>query len=374
MIFNEGKYNFHWKTKQLIELGAFNRGKSRHRPRNAKELFEGGTYPFIQTGDVKNANLYIDKHFKNYNDFGLKQSSIWPENTLCITIAANIAETAILSYPMCFPDSVVGFNAYENETSEIFMHYVFKYIKNSIQNSVIGSIQDNINIDYLKNLKFKIPKKEIQDKIVLILSNLDKKIELNNKIINILTEESTDIYMHLFFKKTTNGTIKDILIENPKSSIQVRNAKDKIGKHPFFTSGEAILEYEESLIDGRNCYLNTGGNADVKFYVGKAAYSTDTWCISAKNELIDYLFLLLNCIKIELSKKFFKGTGLKHLQKELLKNRPIYIPSKEEVKKFNEIIQPKFDMISEKNRENKELINLRDWILPLLMNGQVRIK
>lgn len=182
-----------------------------------------------------------------------------------------------------------------------------------------------------------------------------------------------DTYMHYFFAKKPNGKLSDILIENEKSKIQVGDAKGSEGDYPFFTSGEAILHWKENFVDGRNCFLNTGGNADVKFCVGKAAYSTDTWCISANNHLADYLYLFLLSIKPELDKKFFRGTGLKHLQKPLLKERLIYIPKGEEIDDFNAKIQPWFDMIAENRRENQHLIKLRDWLLPLLMNGQVTI-
>jgi type I restriction enzyme S subunit len=165
MIYNETTYNTQWKTRKLDSLGVFARGKSKHRPRNDSKLFDGGGYPLVQTGEVKGANLFIDEHSAEYNEFGLSQSKLWNKGTLCITIAANIAETGILAYPMCFPDSVVGFNAYPSETSEIFMHYIFTYIRQSIQNSVVGSIQDNINLEYLQNLDFKIPDKKYQDKI-----------------------------------------------------------------------------------------------------------------------------------------------------------------------------------------------------------------
>lgn len=135
MIYNKSKYNQDWETKKLEDLGNFKRGKSKHRPRNDKMLFEGGKYPLVQTGDIKEANLYINNHNQMYNEVGLKQSKLWEKDTLCITIAANIAETALLAYPMCFPDSVVGFRAYPKISSELFMHYVFTFIKRSIQNS-----------------------------------------------------------------------------------------------------------------------------------------------------------------------------------------------------------------------------------------------
>lgn len=191
MIYNEGIYNKHWQTKKLNELGSFSRGISKHRPRNDDVLFEGGGYPLVQTGEIRKSNLYIRNHEQEYGEVGLKQSKMWPKGTLCITIAANIAETAILSYPTCFPDSVVGFIANKETCSEIFMHYVFQYIKQSIQNSASGSIQDNINIDYLTSLSFKIPEKSIQDKIVGLLSAIDKKVELNEKINDNLAYRST---------------------------------------------------------------------------------------------------------------------------------------------------------------------------------------
>nr|WP_278734249.1 restriction endonuclease subunit S [Mediterraneibacter faecis] len=182
-----------------------------------------------------------------------------------------------------------------------------------------------------------------------------------------------DIYMHSFFSKKPNAKLKDILVEADKSSVQVGEAKQSTGEYPFFTSGSAILKWDTPFIDGRNCFLNTGGNADAKFYVGEAAYSTDTWCISANNNMSDYLYLLLVSIKPELNQKFFQGTGLKHLQKPLLKDRPIYIPDFEELKTFNEQVTPMFNIISENTRENQELITLRDWLLPMLMNGQATI-
>lgn len=373
MIYNESKYNKDWNENKLSDLGVFSRGKSKHRPRNDERLFAGGKYPFIQTGDIKEANLYIKNHTQEYGEFGLKQSKLWNKGTLCITIAANIAETAILSYPACFPDSVVGFNAYESQSSEIFMYYIFEYIKASIQNAASGSVQDNINIDYLTTLNFKIPEKNYQDMIVALLGAIDKKIISNNDINDNLLAMAYDIYMYSFYGKIPNGKLKDILVEADKSSVQVGEAKQSTGEYPFFTSGSAILKWDTPFVNGRNCFLNTGGNADVKFYVGEAAYSTDTWCISSNKNMSDYLYLLLVSIRPELNQKFFQGTGLKHLQKPLLKDRDIYIPDFEELQIFNEQVNPMFNVISENTRENQELIALRDWLLPMLMNGQATI-
>ena len=85
----------------------FGRGKSRHRPRNEPSLY-GGKYPFIQTDDVRNAGLVVESYSQTYSELGLAQSKLWPSGTVCITIAANIAETAILGFDACIPDSIIG--------------------------------------------------------------------------------------------------------------------------------------------------------------------------------------------------------------------------------------------------------------------------
>ena len=182
MICNLTKDNIKWRTCKLSELGIFNRGVSKHRPRNDKRLFIDGKYPFVQTSDIKNANLYIYDCSAKYGELGLKQSKLWNKGTLCITIAANVADTAILGTEMCFPDSIVGFNAYEKITTEEFVYYIFSYINEYIKRISHGSTQDNINIDYLSTLEFKIPELNYQNKIVHLLKSIDERININNKI------------------------------------------------------------------------------------------------------------------------------------------------------------------------------------------------
>lgn len=235
-----------------------------------------------------------------------------------------------------------------------------------------GSIVSNLCIPDLKEIIIPVIESGQED-VARLLEIINKKQLINNAINDNLSAMAYDIYMHNFFSKKPNAKLKDILTEAEKSAIQVGEAKTSNGEYPFFTSGATILKWNEPFVDGRNCFLNTGGNADVKFYVGKAAYSTDTWSISAKSEMSDYLYLMLFSIKPELDQKFFQGTGLKHLQKPLLKDRPIYVPEKLELEAFNRQVMPMFDIISEKTRENQQLTSLRDWLLPMLMNGQATI-
>ncbi len=135
----------------LPELGEFGRGVSKHRPRNDPQLL-GGKYPLIQTGDIANADLFISAYTSTYSEMGLKQSKMWSKGTLCITIAANIAKTAILEFDACFPDSVVGFNANE-KTNNIFIHYWFSFFQAILEAQAPESAQKNINVKILSELK-----------------------------------------------------------------------------------------------------------------------------------------------------------------------------------------------------------------------------
>ena len=156
----------------LRELGELGRGVSKHRPRNDDCLL-GGEYPLIQTGDVANSDLYITEFQNTYSELGLLQSKMWNKGTLCITIAANIAKTAILQFDACFPDSVVGFNANEN-TNNIFIHYWFSFFQEILESQAPESAQKNINLKILSELQVIVPDIQYQKKFVDFVEQIDK--------------------------------------------------------------------------------------------------------------------------------------------------------------------------------------------------------
>ena len=163
----------------LPELGEFGRGVSKHRPRNDSNLL-GGRYPLIQTGDVATSELYITSYTNTYSELGLKQSKMWKKGTLCITIAATIAKTAILAFDACFPDSVVGFIANE-KTNNVFVHYWFTFFQSILEAQAPESAQKNINLKILSELKIIVPKKELQDEFVTFVNQVNKsKLVIKN--------------------------------------------------------------------------------------------------------------------------------------------------------------------------------------------------
>jgi type I restriction enzyme, S subunit len=165
-----------WARKTLREVATdFGRGKSKHRPRNDPKLY-GGPYPFIQTGDVRGADQLITEYTQTYNDAGLAQSKLWPKGTLCITIAANIAETGILGFDACFPDSVIGVVVDQRQTSTKFLEYLLQTVKAALKAKGKGSAQDNINLGTFENERFPFPDLTTQASIVEKLDTLSAAV------------------------------------------------------------------------------------------------------------------------------------------------------------------------------------------------------
>ncbi len=199
-----------WKTLPEIALD-FGRGKSKHRPRNDEKLY-GGDIPFIQTGDIRNASHIITRYNQTYSEFGLKQSKLWPKGTLCITIAANIAETSILGFDACFPDSVIGLIPDPRKTSSGYVEYLLQSIKSKLEakGKEKSSAQSNINLGTFEQLKLPFPSLAEQARIVAIL---DKFETMTNSIVEGLPRE-------IDLRQKQYEYYRDLLLSFPKSNVQ----------------------------------------------------------------------------------------------------------------------------------------------------------
>ncbi|PDW99155.1 restriction endonuclease subunit S [Helicobacter pylori] len=360
-----------WQTFYLKDLVKIFGGST--PPTNNPKNY-GNKIRWITAKDLSTLQgCYIKKGSRSISRLGFKSCSTFllPKHAILFSVRAPIGYTAIISKRSCTDRGLMGLVPNKKIYFE-FLYYLLRYHKDNISNMGVGTTFKGISKPALGLFQVKIPPTYYeQQKIARTLSVLDQKIENNHKINELLHNLAHKVYEYYFKYKPKNAKLEQIIIENPKSSIMVKNAQKTQDKYPFFTSGDNILSYPKAIIDGRNCFLNTGGNAGIKFYVGKASYSTDTWCICA-NEFSDYLYLLLSSIKNHINQSFFQGTSLKHLQKNLLKKYPIYMPSVHEIKKFNQIIMPLLTLISINTRISKRLEQIRDFLLPLLLKQQVK--
>jgi type I restriction enzyme, S subunit len=161
-----------WEQVLLSKLGSLDRGVSKNRPRNSPELL-GGEYPLIQTGDIANAGLYINKYNQTYSELGMLQSRMWKKGTLCITIAANIGKTSILNFDSCFPDSIVGFKTNVKEANTIFVYFLFSFLQKILEKNAPQAAQKNINLEILRNLPVPKPPIALQTQFAQIVESTE---------------------------------------------------------------------------------------------------------------------------------------------------------------------------------------------------------
>jgi type I restriction enzyme S subunit len=178
-----------WHWARFPELGAFGRGKSKHRPRNDPALYEGGKHLFIQTGDVARSEGVITSYTNKYNEFGLAQSMKWPVGTLCITIAANIADSGILSFDACFPDSVVGFVPASMFQNARYFGYFVRTAKENLLEFAPATAQKNINLAILNAVFIPLPPLAEQHRIV---AKVDELMAVCDQLQAQLTTIQTD--------------------------------------------------------------------------------------------------------------------------------------------------------------------------------------
>ncbi len=182
-----------WAWARLGTVGIFERGKSKHRPRNDQSLFKEGSIPFVQTGDVaqsKKTGRQILNCKTYYNEFGLKQSKLWNMGTLCITIAANIAETGFLSMDACFPDSIIGFRSLSGNYTSKYTQFFIEVSRENIEKYAPATAQKNINLEIISLLLIPLPPLKEQQAIVSKLHTLMQKCDEAEKQIEKSFETS----------------------------------------------------------------------------------------------------------------------------------------------------------------------------------------
>ncbi len=376
-----------WDCVTLDKLGSISRGKSKHRPRNDKILF-GGKYPFIQTADVKAAGLYLTEYTETYSDKGLEQSKLWPAGTLCITIAANIADTTILGIDACFPDSVMGFIPYEGVSNVKFVKYAFDILQRDCKKISQGTAQDNLSWKKLSTIKFPAPPIEVQDKIVSILSGYDNLIENNQKQIKLLEEAAQRFYKEWFVDLRFPG-YEDVKIvdgmpeEWKKVSLAeiapiVTGKKDAnfgadSGKYLFFTCAQEPIKAPSYSFDCDAVILAGNGDFNVKLYRGQFEAYQRTYVFSPYNS--NNLYLLYYAVKDNMCQLFqgASGSTIKFLTKRMLEDILVFVPDKKVLIQFNrncELFQKKIEVLKAQITLAQEI---RDRLLPKLMNEEIEV-
>ena len=381
-----------WEYKTLDQLGTVSRGKSKHRPRNDPKLF-GGKYPFIQTADVKNADYYITKYSDTYNESGLAQSKLWDKGTLCITIAANIADTGVLAFPACFPDSIMGFVPFEGVANTRFIKYCFDRLQRDCKQISQGTAQDNLSWEKLSTIKFCIPEYKEQCRIADILSAYDDLIENNQKQIKLLEEAAQRLYKEWFvdlnFPGHENTKIVDGVPEGWRISsiydvFDIKYGKNlptskitKTGQYPVYGARGVIGYYNEKNCDDYATLVTSRGNGsgDVFRTHHKQSYITNNSFIARRNDKNSFIeneftFQLFSNTDF---KKLCTGSAQPQLTNTSIQKIKILLPNRQLIEKYQRCTIEMSEKQEALYQEQRALTQARNRLLPKLMNGTVEV-
>ena len=326
----------------------------------------------------------MTEHSQTYSDAGLAQSKLWPVGTLCITIAANIAETAILSYESCFPDSVIGFIPDPDKASAKFIKYYFDAIlKGRYKQFSQGAAQDNLSQEKLLSLDFFIPDVDEQAKIAEKISVFDDSIENNRRRIALLEESARLLYrewfVHLRFPGHEHVKVVDGVPEGWKLVPLEAVAKLNYGKalkeehripgnYPVYGSSGIVGSHQSPVSAGPGIIVGRKGNVGAVYWSSCGFFAIDTAYFVAPDQSNLHLYYALRNVTFMSTDVAVPG-----LNRDFAHSMMLLIPADKLKKEFIDIAASQHDQIENLNRHNQKLSEARDLLLPRLMSGEIQV-
>ena len=397
-----------WTARRLNQLGYLSRGRSRHRPRDAVHLYNG-PYPFVQTGDVKHAGLYITDYEQTYSEAGLEQSRLWPAGTLCITIAANIADTAILAIDGCFPDSVIGFIPDEKKADARFVKYLFDAtIQQRVQQFTQGAAQDNLSQDKLLSIDFAVPDVTEQKRIADILSAYDDLIENNRRRMALLEEAARQLYREWFVRFRFPGH-EHTRITNGVPQRWERNRLEQLtsflnrGIAPYYDDDAEGLVINQKCIRAGRLDLSRARHQSREFKADQQVQRGDVLVNSTGEGTLGRIAQVLapidNCT-VDTHVTIVRpalGIGIHYFGQALMEWEPMFstmgrgatnqtelsrrqigevqilVPHRSLVQQFDEFAHSAIRQVWVLMEQNEKLCAARDLLLTRLMSGQLAV-
>lgn len=262
-----------------------------------------------------------------------------------------------------------------------------------------GSIVSNLNISSLRELKIPLHNFEEQRKITNILSAIDDKIQINNQINQELEAMTKTLYDYWFVqfdypdqngkpykssggKMVYNPELKREIpegwgVEKLSHFLTIKNGKDhkhlQDGKFAVYGSGGIMRTVADYLYSGESILFPRKGTLNNVMYVNEKFWTVDTMFYSEVNKNTSALYVFYSVKDIDFN-KLNTGTGVPSMTSSILYDLNIVVPEENILEKFNTVVKRNYETIKLNNIQNQELTQLRDWLLPMLMNGQVKVE
>lgn len=391
----------YWQEVKVGDIGEVVGGGT---PSTKCSDYYGGDIPWITPKDLSNfRNRYISRGERMISKLGLENSSakMLPPFSVLFTSRAPIGYIAIAKNELCTNQGFKSIIPDPKKCDALFLYYLLKYKKNDIESIANGSTFQEVSGTALKNFEVSIPPLDEQRKIAGILSALDDKIELNNKINQNLEAQAQAIFKSWFidFEPFKNGKFIDSELgripEGWKVVLLSNIANFEKGKKPkttFENGNDGVIPYLtiEALSGGNVTYCETekmvlakeneillvmdGASSGTLFYgMEGAVASTIAKLNSSDISLQEIIFEFISYRQEDL-KSHNTGSAIPHLDKTYLLSYKMVIPSdKTLLLKVSSWLKTLRAKIIQNKKESQRLAQLRDTLLPKLMSGEIDV-
>jgi type I restriction enzyme S subunit len=369
--------------KSLDQLGTVARGKSRHRPRNDPSLY-GGPYPFIQTADITNSELYISDYSQTYSELGLAQSKLWEPGTLCIVNAGvNTGDCAILGFRACFPDSVISFLPDEDCCDVRFVKYFLDSVKESIRSITMGATQDNLSVSKLLTVKLPAFALAIQRKIAGVLSAYDDLIENNRRRVAILEHMAEEIYREWFVRMRFPGYQNAKFVKGVPEGWELKRlnevlelcygkalkADDRVpGDCLVYGSGGIVGTHNRSVVNGPGLIVGRKGNVGSVYYSDQPFFPIDTVYYVKSDLSTPFLYYLLQSMNF-----INNDAAIPGLNRNQAYSNQFFLPADHLLNQFDDIANGLRAQRTLLSKANRNLTKSRDLLLGRIISGKLPV-
>ena len=380
---------------KLKDIGKIVTGKtpSTKQLENFSELDD--KYLFVTPRDMKDNCKYIESTERYLTSFveDKFKSQIIKKDSVCIScIGSDMGKVYMINRPGITNQQINSITAIKDICNPHYLYYYFSDKKEYLKGIAGGSTMPILNKSTFENIEIDLPARNIQDKIVKILNNIDNKIELNNKTNDNLLELINDLYKESFrniegykqadeianitIGKTPPRSNRECFTYN-EDDIKWLSISDlgKCGMYAWNTSEklteDSVNKYNVKVIPENTIVLS------FKLTIGRIAITANKMATNEAiahfnlldNDMIYYLYFYLK--NFDYSKLGNTSSIATAVNSKIIKAMPIGIPNKHSVLEFNNTVRPLFEKIKLNEEQNVTLTQLRDNLLPKLMNGEI---
>ncbi|HDR1022556.1 TPA: restriction endonuclease subunit S [Pasteurella multocida] len=386
-----------WERKRLEELALIERGKFSVRPRNDPKYF-GGEMPFVQTGDISNAKIYLTQYSQTLNESGIRVSKVFPPNSIFITIAANIGDTAITTFETACPDSIVAIQPYQEKVNTYWLNQVLRTKKNDLDAQATQNAQKNINLQVLKSLIINTPPFSEQTKIANILSTWDKAIQTTEQLLANSQQQKKALMQQLLTgKKRLKGFsgewrethLRKLLNESRITENVTNDAgrrltvrlnlkgierREERGTEAENVTAHFIRRAGQFIYGKQNFHKGAFGIIPKEFDFFETSQDIPTFDFVEKYIVASWFYYF--CAQEWFYKSlenYMTGTGSKRLNPKEFLNITLHLPSIEEQQKIAQILSTQDHEIDTLQQKLACLKQEKKALMQKLLSGKVRV-